>query len=58
MNRLYCCIVIGNVTGEPETMSEKDQRDAGMFIDVFGLPIVSILSTVGLSQGTFNILIV
>ena len=32
---------MGNVTGEAETMSEKDQREAAMAIEVFGLPTVS-----------------
>ena len=33
-------VFAGNVTGEPETMSEKDQRSADFVIDVFGLPLV------------------
>ena len=34
-------LAAGNVTGEPEIMSDKDQREAGTAIDVFGLPLVS-----------------
>ncbi len=37
----------GNVTGEPEPMGEKDQREAAIVIDTFGLPLVRLVSLLG-----------
>ena len=39
---LFC--VEGNVTGEPEGMSEKDQRLASQEIDMFGLALVRFIN--------------
>ena len=33
------------MTGQPEPMSEKDMRESGACIDVFGLPLVGELRT-------------
>ena len=37
---ILLCVAEGNVTGEPESMSAQDQRDAGQAIDVFEIPLV------------------
>ena len=40
-HEVFSSFCTGNVTGEPEPLSEKDQREAAPAIEVYGLPLVS-----------------
>ncbi|ELT95484.1 hypothetical protein CAPTEDRAFT_170133 [Capitella teleta] len=41
LTNVLCRRLRSNVTGEPEPMIEKDQREAAIVIDTFGLPLAS-----------------